>query len=292
MGAPVTPRPAATVVLVRDSPSGPEVFLVRRHEGTAFMGGAHVFPGGRVDDGDRDGDAEWCDGTDEAAKRFPDMPRPEAVAYHVAAIRELFEEAGILLARDLAGGIVSHDKQHPGFDAYRIAVHSGQESLRSVVDSQRLRLALDVLIPFAHWVTPPVDTRRFDTRFFVTRMPQAQTAVHDRTETTHSDWMTPAAAIALAQSGKIILPPPTWTTLREIESFATVASALAWAASRAIVRRQPHHLEHEGKRMLVLAGDPLFPRQASDDGLNTAVPEDVKETRFIWRDNRWWAEQA
>lgn len=288
----MTPRPAATVVLLRDSASGPEVFLVRRHEGTAFMGGAHVFPGGRVDDGDRDGDADWCDGTDEAARRFQDMPRAEAIAYHVAAVRELFEEAGILLARDPAGNIVSHDRQQPRFDAYRIAVHSGRESLRSVAISQQLRLALDVLIPFAHWVTPPVDTRRFDTRFFVTRMPHAQTAVHDQSETTHSAWMTPAAAIERGQSKKIILPPPTWTTLREFESFTTVAGALAWAGSRAIVRRQPHHLEHEGERMLVLPGDPLFPQQGSDEGCNTAAQEDVKETRFIWRDDRWWAERA
>ena len=94
------PRPAATVVVLRDSSEGPEVFMVRRHADTAFMGGAHVFPGGRVDKADRDGDDGWCDGIAHAAGQLPELPPADAVAYHVAAARELFEEAGVLLARD------------------------------------------------------------------------------------------------------------------------------------------------------------------------------------------------
>src|SRR6185312_17393343 len=94
------PRPAATVVVMRDSPAGPEVFMVRRHQGTAFMGGSHVFPGGRVDPGDRGtADASWCDGVDAAASQLADLPAVDAVAFHIAALRELFEEAGVLLAR-------------------------------------------------------------------------------------------------------------------------------------------------------------------------------------------------
>src|SRR6266511_149579 len=95
------PRPASTVVLLRDSHRGPEAFLVRRHEGTPFMGGAHVFPGGRVDASDHDGTPEWCDGVDNAALRLASLPPQDAIAYHVAAARELFEEAGVLLARDV-----------------------------------------------------------------------------------------------------------------------------------------------------------------------------------------------
>src|SRR5262249_37973681 len=108
---PANPRPAATVVVLRDSPAGPEVFMVRRHEGTAFMGGAHVFPGGRVDAADHDGSAAWYDGVDEAQDSALRLTATEdtsdAVAYHVAAARELFEEAGVLLARDAAGAFVS-----------------------------------------------------------------------------------------------------------------------------------------------------------------------------------------
>src|SRR3954469_10131484 len=93
------PRPASTVVVLRDASSGPEVFMVRRHADTAFMGGAHVFPGGRVDAADRDGDRVWCDGVDHAVAQLPAVEPVDAVAYHVAAARELFEEAGVLLAR-------------------------------------------------------------------------------------------------------------------------------------------------------------------------------------------------
>src|SRR6476659_4751905 len=99
------PRPAATVVVLRDSSAGPEVFMVRRHEGTAFMGGAHVFPGGRVDPRD-EADVSWCDGRLHARSQLADIPAAEAIAYHVAAARELFEEAGVMLARDGGGAFV------------------------------------------------------------------------------------------------------------------------------------------------------------------------------------------
>jgi 8-oxo-dGTP pyrophosphatase MutT (NUDIX family) len=269
------PRPASTVILLRDGASGPEAFLVRRHESTAFMGGAHVFPGGRVDEADRNGEASWCDGIDHAAAQMASVDRAEAIAYHVAAARELFEEAGILLA-DTA--------TREQFDRDRHDVHEGRASLRDVIEREHLRLSLDALVLFAHWVTPPIDTRQFDTRFFVTRVPPHQTPAHDDTETTHSTWMTPSAAIAAATSGEIVLPPPTWTTLRELERFATVEAALAWARVRRITRRQPKMLEEGGRRMLLLPGDPLY--QEVDD------PDKPAETRFVQIDRRWRPERA
>jgi 8-oxo-dGTP pyrophosphatase MutT (NUDIX family) len=281
---PVNPRPAATVVVLRDSARGPEAFMVRRHEGTAFMGGAHVFPGGRVDDRDHDADVGWCDGIDHAAAQLPGIERTLAIAFHVAAARELFEEAGVLLARDERGGIASltDPGMHARFAASRHEVHDGRQSLRGVLERERLRLSLDALVLLAHWVTPPVDTRQFDTRFFITRVPPNQVPAHDETETTHSSWLTPAAAIAQAQRGEIILPPPTWTTLRELEHFATVADALQWARSRRISRRQPKMLEEGGRRMLVLPGDPRYP-EATD-------AEQPVETCFVLVDKRWRAE--
>src|SRR5260221_8102333 len=105
--APSDPRRASTVVVLRDSAAGPEVFLVRRHERTVFMGGAHVFPGGRVDAVDREGDHAWCDGIVHATKQLDTLAASEAVAYHVAAVRELFEEAGVLLAHDAARTFLS-----------------------------------------------------------------------------------------------------------------------------------------------------------------------------------------
>lgn len=247
--------------------------MVRRHDDNAFMGGAHVFPGGRVDAGDRDAaGASWCDGIDAAAARLGDLPAAEAVAFYVAAARELFEEAGVLLAKP---------DTTEDFKQYRAEVHTGSLRLREVIEREHLRLALDALVPFAHWLTPPVDVRRFDTRFFMTRVPPDQTPAHDETETTDSAWLRPAEALTLAANDDIILPPPTWTTLRELERFRSVEDALAWARQRRIVRRAPLALERHGERMLVLPGDPLHPEPAGG--------EPFAETRFLLRGRRWRA---
>jgi 8-oxo-dGTP pyrophosphatase MutT (NUDIX family) len=292
VSVPSNPRPAATVVVLRDSSAGPEVFMVRRHESHVFMGGAYVFPGGRVDAADHEGSDAWCDGVADAERTAgrlkPDTPdaRAESIAYHVAAARELFEEAGVLLARDASGAFVSlaGADDHARFRAARHDVHDGRTTLRAVVERERLRLALDALVLFAHWVTPPIDTRQFDTRFFMARVPPHQTPAHDETETTHSAWVRPADALAQAVAGDIVLPPPTWTTLRELETFVNVDAAMAWARPRRIVRRMPLAFEDEGRRLLLLPGDPLHPEAAGDE-----VPV---ETRFVLVEKRWRPERA
>jgi len=285
---PIVPnaRPAATVVVLRDSAAGPEVFMVRRHQGTAFMGGAHVFPGGRVDAADHGADEAWCDGIPQAALQLDELPRAEALAYHVAASRELFEEAGVLLARDAHGRFVplAGAADHERFSQDRQDVHGGRTPLRSIIEREHLRLGLDTLVLFAHWVTPPIDTRQFDTRFFMTRVPPQQVPVHDDTETTHSVWMTPAVAIAQAMNLEIVLPPPTWTTLRELEPFRSVDDALAWARRRRVVRRMPLLFEQDGRSLLVVPGDPLHPEAAGD--------EPPAETRFVKDEGRWRAERV
>ena len=278
-------RPAATVVVLRDGPAGPEVFMVRRHEGTAFMGGAHVFPGGRVDAADGDAGDSWCDGIEHATRQLDGLQPAEALAYHVAAARELFEEAGVLLARHSGGDFVSlaDAADHERLKLDRVRVHEGETTLRAVIERERARLALDALVGFAHWVTPPVDTRQFDTRFFMTRVPPHQTPAHDDTETTHSLWVRPADAIAQSVRNEILLPPPTWSTLRELEPFESVDDALAWARRRTVVRRMPKAIEQDGHRMLLLPGDPLHPDPAGDDP--------PLETRFVLIDRRWRAER-
>jgi len=268
---------------MREGAGGPEVFMVRRHKDTAFMGGAYVFPGGRVDGSDHEASAAWCDGMAHAEAQFPDLPAGEAAAYHVAAARELFEEAGVLLARGPNGDLVSLGADaHARFGAYRTDVHGGRATLRAIVEREHLRLALDTLVLFAHWVTPPIDTRQFDTRFFLARVPPNQWPVHDDTETTHSSWLTPAQAVAQALDNQIVLPPPTWTTLRELEHFSTVDAALAWARARRVVRRMPLVHVQDGVRMLIVPGDPLHPDEAGDDP--------PVETRFVSVDKRWRAE--
>jgi 8-oxo-dGTP pyrophosphatase MutT (NUDIX family) len=280
------PRPASTVVVLRDGARGPQVFLVRRHEGTAFMGGAHVFPGGRVDAADRDGaDPSWCDGLD-AARRIDTLIPDDSVAYHVAAARELFEEAGVLLARDAAGvfASLSDAAEQARFRGYRDDVHAARLTLRALLERERLRLALDALVPVAHWVTPPIDVRQFDTRFFLTRVPPHQTPVHDDAETVESGWMRPADAIDASRRDELLLPIPTWTMLRELEPFGDVESALSWARARQIARRQPLVVEREGMRLLVLPGDPLHPEPPPEPPLS--------EVRFAYVDGRWRARSA
>jgi len=253
------------VLVLRDSASGPEVFMVRRHEGSGAFRGAHVFPGGRVDDHDAStADDSWCDGVDYATRQLADLSAAEALAYHVAAARELFEEAGVLLARDRAGHFVSLD-DHRRFTTLRLDVHAHRKTFRSVVEDEHLRLALDALTRYAHWVTPPVEGRRFDTRFFVARVPPKQTPAHDDTETTESVWTTPAAALSSAERRAILLPPPTWTTLRELATFQSVDQVLEWAAVRHITRSEPVPLQENGSRLLLMP-----------DG-----------TRFVWTENHW-----
>ncbi len=277
-------RPASTVLVLRDAPGGPEVFMVRRHQGNEFMAGAYVFPGGRVDAGDRDvaGD-DWCDGAGTTAARLPGVPEPDAAAFFVAAARELFEEAGVLVARDPDGAFarLGDPAAHARYTAFRTDVHKGTRRFPDLIRGERLRLALDAFVPFAHWVTPPLDIRRFDTRFFLAPMPPDQRPVHDDTETTESMWIRPADAIARSERGEIVLPPPTWTSLRELEPFDSAGAALDWAAGRPVHRREPHVTDVDGERVVLLPGDPAFPGEWPD-----APP---KETRFLKKEGTWRA---
>jgi 8-oxo-dGTP pyrophosphatase MutT (NUDIX family) len=262
--------------------------MVRRREGTSSFSGAHVFPGGRVDESDAGAaDAGWCDGVDHATRQLGDLLPREAIAYHIAAVRELFEEAGVLLARDRAGAFVALASAgvHDRFEHHRFDVHASRRTLRDIVEQESLRLALDALILHAHWVTPSMDgARRFDTRFFVTRLPPFQTPAHDETETTGSGWITAAAAIDAAERRDIVLPPPTWITLREVERCRTVDDVVAWSRLRCVRRREPKLLHEDGARVLSMPGDPRDPTGAEEGA--------PSETRFIWADGRWRPERS
>ena len=246
---------------------------MKRHDNVAFMGGAHVFPGGRVDPGDRIDDPERiCDGVAAAVARMSDVEPAAAVAHHVAAIRELFEEAGVLIARP-RGAVVSAELRHQ--------VSAGTLTLKDLAQRNSLRLALDDLVMFAHWVTPEIEIKRFDTRFFVARLPGDQHAAHDDRETIESEWMAPDVAVDRCRREEISLPPPTWTTLRMLSKLSTAEDVMQWARRRDVVRIQPVFIRNETETMLTLPGDPTFPA--------TAGFETPEETRFILADGRWKA---
>jgi 8-oxo-dGTP pyrophosphatase MutT (NUDIX family) len=229
MTAPV-PLPASTVVLLQDAGGELQVFMVRRHDALAFMGGAFVFPGGRVEASDREADASWCAGIQAGALRLAQCEADDAVAFHVAAVRELFEEAGVLLVRGGAGtGSRSGGQDANGPDGLielRNQIAAGTIGFRAAIDQAGLRLDLDALVPCAHWITPPRMTRRFDTWFFAARMPADQHAAHDAGETVEGVWMAPATALARADGGEIDLPVPTRHTLHELARFRSVDAAL------------------------------------------------------------------
>jgi len=237
------------------------------------MGGAHVFPGGRVDAADEIADVDaMVEGTPRAISRMLDVPANVAIAQHVAALRELFEEAGVLLARPLTA--VSIDR----LKADRRELLDGRVTFPEVIRRERLRLAFDQLAYFAHWVTPEIEIRRFDTRFFIARAPEGQTPIHDEGETSDSEWLSPTAAIERCQAGLISLPPPTWTTLAMLARFTSVDEVFEWALRKPIPRVQPRFEKRGTATLLFYPGDPMYP---AVEGFDAA------ETRFVLENRRW-----
>lgn len=230
--APVTLRDAATVLLLRDGATGIEVFMLRRNLNSDFVGGAYVFPGGAVDPADRRADLEAvCEGrTDADASARIGVPSG-GLAFWVAAIRESFEEAGVLLAYDADDDLVDLDQEADAvrWAAHRTAVDQGERRLVQVCHDEGLRLAVDGMHHVAHWITPEGAPRRYDTHFFLAAAPANQTALHDDHEVIANEWLRPADGIARVEAGELTMMPPTLACLRAIERFATTADALAAA---------------------------------------------------------------
>lgn len=270
---PSTPRDASTVLLLRDAREGFEVLMVRRHSRSGFMGGAHVFPGGKVDDAD--GAREIVSRVvgrsgDDAARALGEEDPRRAVALFVAAIRETFEEAGLLLGELAASADLA-------------AARASGAPFAEVLARLDARPTLDALVPQARWVTPTAESRRFDARFFLARAPVGQTASHDARETTEHHWLTPRAALERGERGEIVLPPPTLCSLEWLADFATIDAALAAAAVQPPRRIEPVFVATEAVPTLALPGDPLHADRAP------ALPG---PTRVVLRDGRWRREAA
>src|SRR5512134_1736507 len=229
MTTPVTPSPAATLVLLRDRPDGHvETLLLQRHGQSKFAGGDYVFAGGKVERDDMPADAErFCHGLTaaEASGRLGGGLSPrEALAFWVGAIREAFEEVGLLLAYEAPGAFVRvSDDRHDRYAAYRRACHEANAAFFEMLRAESLTLATDRLAYFAHWITPEENPIRFDTRFFAAVAPSAQEAAADGKEIVDVRWLTPAEALEAQRRKELSLRLPTMKNLELLRRPGTAS---------------------------------------------------------------------
>lgn len=228
-------RPASTVIIVRDAKPQFEVFMLRRTRGASFAGGMFVFPGGRVDSDDHlhKYDAVRVEPAAEQAPQIAALGH-EWRGFYVAAIRETFEEAGLMLAYEADGSVLSYETEskEARFDSYRGPIHSGELSLLELCEQERLKLAFDQMHYFNRFVTPSGRPRRFDTRFFIARAPEVQVGRHDAKETVDSVWISPAEALLRNEAREFDLMRVTQMQLQALNEFAHADDLLAMAINK------------------------------------------------------------
>jgi 8-oxo-dGTP pyrophosphatase MutT (NUDIX family) len=271
-------RDAATVMLVRDAADGRgpgiEVFMLRRNLKSDFVGGAYVFPGGAVDDHDRHTNLEpVCTGRSDASASNQLGIDRGGLAYWVAAIRECFEEAGVLLALDADGAFVHFNDPDVDsrFQIHRKAVDTGERRLVEICQDEGLQLAVDSIYYFSHWITPEGAPRRYDTRFFVTRAPEGQVPLHDDREVIANLWIRPGDALAQHRAGEFDLIFPTMRSLAVLERFTSADELLAAAAAiETVPAILPKIVEDASGYRILLPGDDGY-----EDAIAVALPEGV-----------------
>ena len=268
-------RPAATVVLLRDAADGLEVLLLRRHGESDVLGGAYVFPGGKLDR--EDSEPELLAHLDvdpprlHAALGEPDLDVESAAGLFVAACRETFEEAGILLAPGIAPAMI---------EALYARVREGYSFSEALAESA-LRLAASAMLPWSRWITPRVPSmtnKRFDTRFFVAEAPVGLIARHDEREATESLWITPRAALRRYWEREIVFAPPQIQSLAHLARHASVADVFAEASRRPPPVIQPEPFDEDGIRVIAYPGDERHPERVR------AMPG---PTRLAYREGRF-----
>ena len=239
--SPVPTRPAASVLLLRDGASGLEVFMIVRNHQSAFAPGARVFPGGRVDATDA------CLADLSASSEFP----PDSLPFRVAAIRETYEECGILLARPQGERSLISAQRLAAFAPISNATHETPDEFAALLEREKLSLALDLLVHYSHWIAPVVAPIRYDTHFYLAAMPPDQIGRHDGTEAIDSLWVSPAQVLVDADAGRCRLEFPTRMHLRLLKESSSVAEAFAAARARKIVTVLPEVTGTDMKRFTV-----------------------------------------
>jgi 8-oxo-dGTP pyrophosphatase MutT (NUDIX family) len=262
------PRPAATVIVLREAGEGLEVFCVRRHQKSGFMGGAVVFPGGKVDA--KDASELWTELSSEPHPRTAAMVTDDAPgrALAVAASRECLEEAAI-------GPL---DQALPDEDilAMRGELEGGR-ALPEILRARGVRLATHALVPWARWITPEAESRRFDARFFLLALPSLQRGAHDERETVMSFWASPAAVLDRFLRGELWLAPPTCRSLELLSDCGSLQSAFELADAQSLLPVCPRAVLSEDGLYLALPGDPSH---------EVGEKRVSGKTRFVLRDGR------
>lgn len=247
-GIPVTPRPASAVVLAREPAGGGiEVFMVRRHVRSEFVPDAFVFPGGSVSAGDSE--TERVPGLCSPA---PDGPVALGTGFRVAAIRECFEEAGVLLARRGDSTLIISPEDVERYAAYRDGLYGNIETMRSITEREGLVLATGDLLHWAHWITPDALPKRFDTHFFLATMPSGQEAAHDRLETTDGVWIAPKRALERFAQDEFPLVFATIHQLQELTGLASIRDARDRFGAGPVHAVQPHVVWRDGQAVILL----------------------------------------
>jgi len=261
---PLIPLPAATVAIVRDARGGIEVLLLQRNLKSGFVAGVHLFPGGALDEADGAGEAaRLCCGLDDPkASRILGV-ETGGLAYWVAAIRESFEEAGILLACDRYGRLVSlaEERAAARFLVHRRELNAGEREFIGMLNEEGLQLAADRLTFFGHWITPVGAPRRYDTRFFLAAAPEGQEPLHDSLETIDHLWVHPAVALDRQRRGELKMRTPTVHSLKAFTDYDTVASLFKGIAQGEVPVILPR-ITQDGKRLL--PGDPGYEEAAGE----------------------------
>ncbi len=263
MPASASARLSSSVILVRDAPGGLEVFMVRRPANASAFADVYVFPGGTVRDDDFTGkpNAGAFSAEDALAALsqrggIPPANPGQARALWRAAIRELFEEAGVLIARDPTGRpFRMTDADAPRFAEHRTKLQSRELSLAAVLNRETLQSDDRKLCYFSHWITPAHLTHRFDTRFFVAKLPEGQTALHCQIETTEGRWISPGQALALADAGQFGIVFPTRKHLERLNRRSSVDDLLDFAARKPIQTVQPVLRPIDGDERITLNGE-------------------------------------
>lgn len=228
---PVVPKRAATVMLLRDTADGPSVHLLRRRTSMAFAGGAYAYPGGGVDPRDHDRDVRWAGPTHAWWAGRLGVDEASAQAIVCAAVRETYEETGVLLAGPTPDSVVG-DTTGEGWEADRAALVARETSFAAFLDRRGLILRSDLLGAWTRWITPEFEARRYDAWFFVAALPKGQRTRNTSGEADHTVWITPRAAAGAYDRGELLMMPPTIATLRQLAVYASAAQALGAAPTR------------------------------------------------------------